>query len=109
MELPGQVLENLTELIELEKSLPDVVLGQQGDVRHRCDQAMTQAQPVHSLQRGELSVQRCRGGALLQPQALVSLDRSGRNVDGLRPGEHIREPRETDLFKWARLFRPLLR
>src|SRR2546430_1880897 len=69
---------------------------------------MSQPEPVHALQRGELAVQGCRGGAVLQAQALVPFDRSGRDVDRLRAGEHICELRQPDLFQVGEALPPIV-
>ena len=94
-----QLLEDLAELIELEESLADVVLGEQRDVRHRGDEAVSKAKRVHALESGQLAVQRGRGGAILQSHALVAFHRGGRDIDGLRAGEDAGELGQPDLFQ----------
>jgi hypothetical protein len=56
--------------------------------------ALPQAEPEHTLQRRELSVDGGGRRLLLQPERLVPLDRRGRDVDRLRPAEYGIEPRQ---------------
>lgn len=65
---------------------------------------MPKPEPVHALEGGQLAVQRGRGGAIVQAQALVAFDRSRRDVDGLRAGEHTCELGQADLFQVLEAF-----
>jgi hypothetical protein len=47
-------------------------------------------------------------GAVFQTQTLIPFDRGGCDVDGLRPGEHIGEFRQADLFQVREALSPVV-
>jgi hypothetical protein len=67
-----------------------------------------QAEPVHALERSELAIERRRGGAIIEPQALVPLHRRCRDINRFRAGEDIGELWQANLLEMRQALAPVV-
>src|SRR5262249_10381531 len=78
-----ETLADRVDLFGLGEALPNVVLGQELDARHRGDDVVVEAEPVGGAKSRELAIDGGRGRLLLEPELRVPQDVRARHPNGL--------------------------